>query len=298
MKPSGTILFGCCLSMLLLGACTRGVPEQGEAGAPAPQAGTADGTGTADGVAALPAGPAAGIAELPTGTDAPTAEPSDGPPWAEQDSGAGLPPAEAGPTDGAAGGSEGEGASRFVAAEVPESTAVLPPFPLLEAPEGLQSAYRETEREMAHDGQYFLAGDRALLVEGRIFRDKFHLGRDPERPYTALQFHRHYADAVAALGGRRIDRVQYTRDVAAAAGGRSAIEKHQHGAVAVPEYRHDSYLLRNGGREYWIDVSTGAIPLHGYVVVLEREADGAAGAGEDESGAEAGIGTSAGPGGG
>src|SRR3546814_18384297 len=45
-----------------------------------------------------------------------------------------------------------------------------------------------------------------------------------------------------------------------------------HGAVAIPDYRHDSYLIRAPGHEYWIDVSTGSIPLHGYVVVVEREA--------------------------
>src|SRR3546814_20237222 len=45
-----------------------------------------------------------------------------------------------------------------------------------------------------------------------------------------------------------------------------------HGAVALPGYRHDSYPIRAPGHEYWIDVSTGSIPLHGSVVVVEREA--------------------------
>src|SRR3546814_7156277 len=44
------------------------------------------------------------------------------------------------------------------------------------------------------------------------------------------------------------------------------------GAVASPDYGRDRYLIRAPGHEYWIDVSTGSIPLHGYVVVVEREA--------------------------
>ena len=32
------------------------------------------------------------------------------------------------------------------------------------------------------------------------------------------------------------------------------------------------YLIRQAGKEYWIQVSTGAIPLHGYVTVAERQA--------------------------
>src|SRR5690606_14680097 len=31
------------------------------------------------------------------------------------------------------------------------------------------------------------------------------------------------------------------------------------------------YLIRQNGKEYWIQVSTGAIPLHGQIVVLERK---------------------------
>src|SRR3546814_966659 len=110
-----------------------------------------------------------------------------------------------------------------------------------------------------------------LLVEGRVFRDRFRLAGDARR-YTELEFHRNYENAVKELGGVKVNLAQYTPDVAAAAGGRAAIEKHMHGAVAIPDYRHDSYLIRSPGHEYWIDVSTGSIPLHGYVVVVAREA--------------------------
>jgi outer membrane protein OmpA-like peptidoglycan-associated protein len=162
-------------------------------------------------------------------------------------------------------------AQDFDPGSVPVTTATLPPFPFFKAPDGLASAVREGEHEVPYDGQYFLAGDKAVLVEGRIFHDKFNLA-NKARPYTALEFHRNYQDAIAELGGVKINTVQYTPEVAKAAGGRAVIEQNQYGAVAVPGYRHDSYLLRTADKEYWIDVSSGAIPLHGYVVVLERKA--------------------------
>jgi outer membrane protein OmpA-like peptidoglycan-associated protein len=159
----------------------------------------------------------------------------------------------------------------FDPASVPVASASLPPFPFFKTPEGLESTYDDKERNIPYDGQYFIAGDKAVLVEGRIFRDRFSLTRE-ERPYSELEFHRNYENAIAALGGRKINTAQYTREVAEAAGGRDAIEKNDYGAVAVPDYRHDSYLLRTADKEYWIDISSGAIPLHGYVVVLERQA--------------------------
>src|SRR5690606_19319342 len=162
-------------------------------------------------------------------------------------------------------------AQEFDPGSVPVSTATLPPFPFFDAPDGLASTLKADERELSYDGQYFLAGDKAILVEGRIFRDKYNLA-NKARPYTALEFHRNYQDAIAELGGAKINTVQYTPEVARAAGGRAVIEKNHYGAVAVPGYRHDSYLLRTPEKEYWIDVSSGSIPLHGYVVVLERKA--------------------------
>src|SRR5690606_15607163 len=148
----------------------------------------------------------------------------------------------------------------------PARAAELPPFPFFDTPEGLQSAYREGEREIPYEAHYFMQGDTPVLVEGRIFRDKFNLAGGG-RKYSATEFHRNYQNAIEALGGKRISTSQYPREVVARAGGRQALEQHLFGAVAIPDYRHESYLLTAPGKEYWIEVSTGAIPLHGYVVV-------------------------------
>lgn len=160
--------------------------------------------------------------------------------------------------------------AEFDPASVPESTATLPPFPFFAIPDGLESTLDEKDKHVAFDRQYFLAGGKAIPIEGRIFHDRFHLGGG-ERKYTALEFLRNYQNAVQALGGKKINDGAYTDAVVDAAGGRDVLEKTNYAAAMVPDYPHDSYLIRQGGKEYWIEVSAGAIPEHGYVVVLERE---------------------------
>jgi OOP family OmpA-OmpF porin len=66
--------------------------------------------------------------------------------------------------------------------------------------------------------------------------------------------------------------VQYTDAVNEAFGGREAVDKHYLGTCAGVDCDNHTYLIRQGGKEWWIQVSSGAIPLHGEVVVLERQA--------------------------
>ncbi|QIL19725.1 OmpA family protein [Thermomonas sp. HDW16] len=158
----------------------------------------------------------------------------------------------------------------FDPASVPESTATLPPFPFFKIPDGLESVYAEKDKNVAFDRHYFIAGDKAIPLEGRLFHDKFNLTNEA-RPYSDIEFRRNYENAINALGGKKINTSQYTYEVMDAAGGRDALEKTNYAAGMNPDYPHDIYLLRQGGKEWWIDVSTGAFPLHGFVVVLEKE---------------------------
>lgn len=161
-------------------------------------------------------------------------------------------------------------AADFDPASVPDSTASLPPFPFFKSPDGLESTFDEADKLVNFDRHYFIAGDKAVAVEGRIFHDRFNLGGGA-RKYSDLEFRRNYENAIQALGGRKINTSQYTYAVIEAAGGRDALEKTNYAGPMNPDAPHDIYLLRQGGKEWWIDVSTGAFPLHGYVVVLERE---------------------------
>jgi OOP family OmpA-OmpF porin len=163
-------------------------------------------------------------------------------------------------------------AQAFDPASVPESTASLPPFPFFEEPEGLASTFDDKDRHSSFDREHMIAGDKVVAVEGKVFRDRFQLANPDQREYSEIEFQRNYADAVAALGGVEVSRVQYTDEVNQAFGGRAAVDKHYHGTCASDGCENHTYLIRQGGREYWIQVSTGAIPLHGEVVVLERQA--------------------------
>lgn len=158
----------------------------------------------------------------------------------------------------------------FDPASVPDSTASLPPFPFFKSPDGLDSTFDEKDKLVNFDRHFFIAGDKAVAVEGRIFHDRFNLDGGA-RKYSDIEFRRNYENAIQALGGKKINDTQYTLEVIDAAGGRDVLEKTNHAAGMNPDYPHDIYLIRQGGKEWWIDVSTGAFPLHGYVVVLERE---------------------------
>jgi outer membrane protein OmpA-like peptidoglycan-associated protein len=198
-------------------------------------------------------------------SSAPVAEPAAAPAQAPAATAEAAPAATAEPAAAPA-------ATAFDPASVPESTATLPPFPFFDVPEGLVSTYDERDRHRNFDRQHFIAGDRVVAIEGKVFRDRFQLAAPDQREYSAIEFQRNYQNAIAQLGGVEISRVQYTGEVLDAFGGRETVDAHYTGTCASDGCENHTYLIRQGGKEYWIQVSTGAIPLHGEVVVVEREA--------------------------
>ena len=177
------------------------------------------------------------------------------------------PPADAVPADAGAMAANAD----FDPASVPESTATLPPFPFFKVPDGLSSVQDEKMRNSSFDREHMIAGNKVVALEGKVFRDLFPLD-NPDRPYSALEFQRNYENAIRDLGGAKVNTVQFTDEVNAAFGGRDAVDAHFHGTCAGVDCENNTYLIRQGGKEYWILVSTGAIPLHGQIVVLERKA--------------------------
>lgn len=159
----------------------------------------------------------------------------------------------------------------FDPASVPESTASLPPFPFFKEPEGLKTTLDDKDRNKNFDREHMIAGGKIIAVEGKVFRDRFQLTHPDQREYSDIEFQRNYADAVAALGGVEVSDTQYTGEVLQAFGGRDKVDRHYHGTCASDGCENHTYLIRQGGKEWWIQVSTGAIPLHGEVVVLERQ---------------------------
>lgn len=168
-------------------------------------------------------------------------------------------------------GTAAPAAAEFDPGSVPESTATLPPFPFFKTPEGLISTFSEKDRNINFDRAHMIAGDRIVAIEGRIARDQFQLTNPEQRQYSAIEFHRNYENAIRDLGGVRISQTQYTNPVVDAFGGYDKVRAHFYG-ICPGDYdcENHTYLIRQGGKEYWIQVSTGAGPLHGYVTVLER----------------------------
>ncbi len=161
-------------------------------------------------------------------------------------------------------------ATEFDIASIPESTAALPPFPFFKVLDGLESTLSDAERNISFDREHMIVGDKIISLEGKVFRDRFLLANDA-RPYTDIEFQRNYSNVIEALGGRKVSRLQYTNEVNDAFGGRDGVDAHFHGLCASDGCDNHTYLIRQAGKEYWILVSTGAIPLHGAVVILEKE---------------------------
>jgi len=184
---------------------------------------------------------------------------------------AGMAPDELADVDAAAMPEASAPSGEFDPSSVPVTNASLPPFPFFKTPDGLESGLAEKDKNVSFDGQYFIAGDKLVMIEGKLFHDTFAL-QNGDRTYSEREFRKNYESVITALGGKQVNTSQYTDAMIAAAGGRDTIEKNAHGAAVVPDYPHDSYLIRTADKEYWIEVSTGHIPLHGFVVVLEREA--------------------------
>ena len=176
----------------------------------------------------------------------------------------------AAPASDAATAAPNANATGFDAASIPESMASLPPFPFFKVPDGLESQLSDIERNISFDREHMIVGDKIVALEGKVFRDRFLLANDA-RPYTGIEFQRNYGNAIEALGGREISRVQYTNEINDAFGGRAEVDAHFHGICASDGCDNHTWLIRQAGKEYWVLVSTGAIPLHGGVVVLEKE---------------------------
>lgn len=141
----------------------------------------------------------------------------------------------------------------FDASKVPESQAWLPPFPLLRPPAGLDAAPMPSN--MAGTGfETMQAGGHPMLVEGRVHRARYALSSVGTRVWTPEAFARHYARAIAALGGIEIGRE--TPSVTAAPPATCE--------ACLPH----TYMIRQRGRVVWIEVASRAD--RGELTVVEQ----------------------------
>jgi OmpA-OmpF porin, OOP family len=188
-----------------------------------------------------------------TATTAPLAEP------------AAPPPAQDAPDSADSAG--------FSVERVAITTTALPPFPFFDAPDGLVGKFKDGKSTVDFGRHFFLAGKTMIPVEGRLYHNTMSLiTQDKSREYTALEFHRNYENAIAALGGAKISDSQFTRAIVDEVGGLREVNKSWHSAPPTSGYEHYSYLIRSADREYWIHVGTSAAGKTGHIVVLEKKA--------------------------
>lgn len=161
----------------------------------------------------------------------------------------------------------------FNVEQIPVSPVALPPMPMFSAPEGLESNFSEADKQLGFDAQNFIAGDRIVTVEGQVWHDSFRLEGPSGRRYSELEFRRNYENAIRGLGGVKINTAQFTPPVVEAFGGRAKVEQYFKGACVAEDCHIDTYLIRNAGKEFWINVTAGGVvPPHGYITILERQA--------------------------
>ena len=162
--------------------------------------------------------------------------------------------------------------AEFSVESVPVSTVSMPPFPFFKTPDGLVNSYDDNKSTLNFDQHYFLAGNKLVLVEGKLYYNQINLvSADKSREYTALEFHRNYENAITALGGKKISSTQFTRKITNEAGDLREVNKHWRSSPPTSGYQHNSYLIRNAKNEYWIHIGTSQFSKQGYVVVLQKE---------------------------
>lgn len=149
---------------------------------------------------------------------------------------------------------------------VAESSATIPEFPLFKPLDGLANNLNEQKANVAFDRDHFIAGEELIAVEGKVFRGEYNLTAD--RPYSSLEFRRNYEQAITELGGVKIGGPLSTNEYRIKL--QDSTPKPNAHCFIDPCDEADFYLIRQGGKQWWIAVATGSFPLHGYVVVLEK----------------------------
>jgi outer membrane protein OmpA-like peptidoglycan-associated protein len=147
-------------------------------------------------------------------------------------------------------------ATPFDPQSVPVSTATIPPFPLVDRPEGTNGY---STKQSNFDRAYFIAGNELRPVEGRLSDRWF----PPSAVnMSLLEAYRNYDNVLKSLGAVVISRVHPEDKAFVAANGGDAdavLKKLRIPALesdipeGVPAYA--AYLLRTSGKNFWIAFS-------------------------------------------
>lgn len=161
-------------------------------------------------------------------------------------------------------------AAAFSIDSVAVSTTTLGAFPYISLPDGV-SADEQKGQSFDFERRFFQAGDDFIAVEGKVSQRMFQLAQ-AGKTYTELEIHRNYENLIKQAGGVKTHAAQMTQAMIDKFGGREKLDKSYFGPGPGPDYEHNTYVIRQANREIWVQVATGAVPAHGYVLVVERAA--------------------------
>ncbi|MDR3379934.1 OmpA family protein [Cupriavidus basilensis] len=169
-------------------------------------------------------------------------------------------PAAASPAPAAA-SAAAPAAARFDIANVPMSTAELPPFPYIDWPSGLIDGHKFV-KSSEFDRIYVIAGSQLLPVEGR-YENRHFMNSDAKLSDLAAQ--RNYEAVIKALGGVKVSTMLPTNPAMLAQNnndlGDLVVNKLR---AAMSPDSYDYYLIRKPEGNVWIGLLVGG----GYTQII------------------------------
>lgn len=131
---------------------------------------------------------------------------------------------------------------------VPESTVEVPPFPYLETPKQLNSAFL-TEEKSTMDELYVILGKSLHRIEGRIHRRQFDF-RDAEM--TAAEIRRNYENALKSAGAVKVSATDPKDEEFVGKHGGDSWALQRKLRYPSRSLSYDAYLIRKGKAHHWI----------------------------------------------
>ncbi len=138
--------------------------------------------------------------------------------------------------------------AEFDFSSVAESAVALPPFPYIDYPPTLKSAFQETQSSPM-DEPYVILGKNLYRVEGRVQTRTFH---NDHAEMSELEIRRNYEGAIKALGGIKVNDVQPDDKTLIAANGDEFVMRKQKLRIPEVNLSYDAYLIRKGSVRHWI----------------------------------------------
>lgn len=150
--------------------------------------------------------------------------------------------AGAAPTDKAAPAPQ----AQFDIEKVPLSNAVLPPFPYLEYPPGLNPAVVFTDKKN-FDSLYVVTGKQFRKVEGRVESHKFYLS---DTQMSETEARRNYENLIAQMGGVKVNDAKPSELDPPTSD--QAYANQQKARYTDLSQTYDAYLVRKPDQLVWI----------------------------------------------